>query len=407
MRHFTFPKASLFSFLIIPFMVFATPPSDVQNLSGTAGDGSVDLTWDAAEDDGVILGYKVYYGTTSIEDMGEDEYYSEEVLTDSSDTNYTVEGLSNGVTYYFAVTALDEEETESESYSNEVSVTPSSEMIDTPSVISARQISDTEIEVVMSKPVVVKSVTQAFQIMDEGSLTEVSVEDIEVEGTYVYITVSPGSLQVGNVYNVTATSAVEDLSGNPVSSGITDTVSFTAGSSSSDETVDEEPIVDVNDDFFVDDEDTSGGILDIPTDDYGVGHGAATEVDRLPPGDATSLKINTDKLAKNGTVVLSWEPAFDRDGDIVDQKLYIKEGTKNWDNGYSLGRNIRTETITVKKNENYRIRLVTVDRSGNESNGVILNFSTSLTKAGPATIYLFGGAFVLVTLFFVFGRKKA
>lgn len=407
MRMFTFMRTATLSLFIIPFSILAAPPTDITNLTGTASDGLVELTWDTASDDGVILGHKIYYGTTSIDDMGEDDYYDQEVLTDSSDTTFTLEGLSNGVNYYFTVTAIDEEGIESVAYSNEIMLTPSSSAIDTPSVISARQISDTEIEVVMSKPIVVKSITQAFQITKkDDAFSEVPVENVEIEGTYAYVMITNGALQSGVVYEVTATSAVEDLSGNPVSSGITDTAMFTAGNAVTD-TIDEEPIVDINDDFLVDDN-TSGGLLEIPSGDYeNNSHNAATEQDRLPPMDVTSLKMDASQLTKKGVVTLTWQLANDVDRDIADQVLYTKEGMKNWDSGYSLGKNTGKESITVKKNTNYGVRIVTVDRAGNESNGAVLNFTTNLTKSGPTAIYMVGGAFVLVIFFFVFGRKRA
>jgi fibronectin type 3 domain-containing protein len=74
--------------------------------------GQVTLTWDASMDPDVG-GYKVYYGTVSRDydvslDMG-------------IWTSCTIASLEHGETYYFAVTAYNNEGSES-GYSNEVSI---------------------------------------------------------------------------------------------------------------------------------------------------------------------------------------------------------------------------------------------------------------------------------------------
>ena len=97
-------------------------PSEVQNVRVTPDNGMVHLEWDTATDvDGVIIGYKVYYGTSSVQT--ESQAYDDEVLVPAQ-TSYTLEGLENGVRYYIVITAVDDEENESETYSVEVSVVP-------------------------------------------------------------------------------------------------------------------------------------------------------------------------------------------------------------------------------------------------------------------------------------------
>ena len=71
----------------------------------------VTLAWDPSNEPG-ISGYKIYYGTSS-------RNYTGNADAGNTDT-YTVTGLSQGQTYYFAVTAHDAQGHES-SYSNEVS----------------------------------------------------------------------------------------------------------------------------------------------------------------------------------------------------------------------------------------------------------------------------------------------
>lgn len=72
------------------------------------------LAWDPSPDTDVV-GYTIYYGTAS-------RTYTNTV-TLGNVTNGAVTGLQPGITYYFAVTALNDIGLESE-FSNEVSFTP-------------------------------------------------------------------------------------------------------------------------------------------------------------------------------------------------------------------------------------------------------------------------------------------
>jgi len=101
-------------------------------LTGTAFAGTATLNWTAPSfnTDGTPLtdlaGYKIYYGTSS------QNYTS--VASVGNVTTYVLNGLTDGVTYYFTVTAYNTAGVES-SYSQEVSKTlPSSDT--TPPVIS-------------------------------------------------------------------------------------------------------------------------------------------------------------------------------------------------------------------------------------------------------------------------------
>jgi len=82
----------------------ATPlgvPSAPRNLVARAGDGYVNLTWEAPDDDGglPIVGYKIYRGTSS---------GNEVLLTTVGNeiTYYNDTGLTNGQRYYYRVSAL-------------------------------------------------------------------------------------------------------------------------------------------------------------------------------------------------------------------------------------------------------------------------------------------------------------
>lgn len=74
------------------------PPSAPANLTATAGNAQVSLSWTASSG---ATGYNIYRGITS---GGES---ATPVATDTSATNYTDPGLTNGTTYYYKVTAVD------------------------------------------------------------------------------------------------------------------------------------------------------------------------------------------------------------------------------------------------------------------------------------------------------------
>ena len=200
-------------------------PSDVENIKAVPGDKKIILSWDAAsDDDGVILGYRVYYGTNSVQ--MEDDFYTADILTGESDTTFAIEGLQNGVTYYFSVTAIDDEENESDNYSLEVSGTPKQPK-DSPTLLSASQISLTEILVKMSKPIMVKSLTESFSVNQIGGYEdEIEVITTKLNGSEAILLVGEEALIPDSMYKVTATSSVEDLLGEPVNSGVTDSAGF-------------------------------------------------------------------------------------------------------------------------------------------------------------------------------------
>ncbi|MFC1734452.1 hypothetical protein ACFL6I_29490 [candidate division KSB1 bacterium] len=82
------------------------------DLKANTGAGYVDLKWGAAQDSS-RMGFNIYYGKTSGQ-------YTRRRTTGNFD-NYRLDGLNNNETYYFAVTAYDQFNRESD-YSNEVGV---------------------------------------------------------------------------------------------------------------------------------------------------------------------------------------------------------------------------------------------------------------------------------------------
>jgi len=100
-------------FLSLAFLLVAL--SRPLSVLGVVGPASVSLAWDRNPEADVV-GYRIYYGLSSL------QYTSS--MNVGNLTTGVVPGLSNGVPYFFAVTALDATGLESD-YSSEVSVTPS------------------------------------------------------------------------------------------------------------------------------------------------------------------------------------------------------------------------------------------------------------------------------------------
>src|SRR5207302_1470175 len=94
----------------------ATPPGAPQGLSATAGDATVTLTWSAPSSNGgsPITNYRIYRGTSS---NGETL-----LATISNVLTYTDTAVTNGVTYYYEVSALNS--VGEGPLSNEASATP-------------------------------------------------------------------------------------------------------------------------------------------------------------------------------------------------------------------------------------------------------------------------------------------
>jgi parallel beta-helix repeat protein len=96
--------------------VVLRPPSAPQNLTVVAGNTTAILTWEPPADDGgtPITNYTIYYHTKT--------GGSPEKIVVGNITTYTFSGLTNGQTYYFAVSAINKA-SEGEK-SNEVRATP-------------------------------------------------------------------------------------------------------------------------------------------------------------------------------------------------------------------------------------------------------------------------------------------
>jgi len=460
---------ALWTLLFLPVTLFAQgfePPSSVTNVVATAKDEAVGLTWDAATDeDGVVVRYKIYYGVSPVTEEG--GTYDQEIDTQSDQTEYEVSDLINGDTYYFGITGVDDQGNESELYSVEVSGTPQADSIEgngSPSLKTVTQSAPNKVLIVMSEPVRLDDKKEAFELTAEVNGILVPVFDSTINSEQVTLIVDPQDLTAGDRYVVTATTGVTDFDGNPVSSGILDSVVFVASDDfpepepliieeepeeEEEVLIDEEPVLVVDEEpeppkpddfgtFFLDgdgDSDTSSFLDDLlapeeelnnlvseePPED---GPTIATPVepsvippandnlgsapDQIPPQDARNLTADTSNFA-SGTVAVNWTPAVDVDNDIKDQVLFTRVGLGQWNNGLSLGKNANQAAVEVQPNQNYQIRLVTIDTAGNESFGAAFEFSTTLSQSGNGQGTVVALAVVAAFSFFVLfvGGRRA
>lgn len=202
-------------------------PSEVEGLAAVPGNAEVSLTWDAATDNNGVDGYYVYAGLSSVVKNGGS--YTFPSIDAGNTTTFTVDNLSNGVTYYFSVTAYDEDGNESEYYSNEVEATPeSSEIADytAPTVKNAAAISGGLVEVTFSEPVELPSeANSAFSIIsDAGDALQIVDAYLSDDPSTVFLVTAVQ--EAGMEYELTAGIGISDESGNPIESGTSDTAYF-------------------------------------------------------------------------------------------------------------------------------------------------------------------------------------
>ncbi len=94
------------------------PPAAPTSLYATTGDGQIDLFWNP-NSEADFLKYYIYGGTTP----GPTTVVDSTAGGDRNDASATLASLSNGITYYYRITAMDNSGNES-AYSNEVSAVP-------------------------------------------------------------------------------------------------------------------------------------------------------------------------------------------------------------------------------------------------------------------------------------------
>lgn len=206
-------------------------PSDVENPAAFPGDGEITLSWDPATDDTDVAGYYVYSGLYSVSADGGSYTFGSSDVGDT--TTYTMENLSNGVTYYFAITAYDAAGNESEYYSEEVEATPEESGtgdFTEPTVTDAEALTGTLVTVTFSENVILPTdASSAFSIeASDGTALEVLDAYASDEDHVVFVVTSEQT--AGAQYMLTAGIDIEDEAGNPIVSGTSDTAVFTGSS---------------------------------------------------------------------------------------------------------------------------------------------------------------------------------
>ncbi len=215
-----------------------TYPSDVENVQAVAGDQQVTLSWDAATDNLAVKGYKIFYGTQSV--ASDTASYTLGPIDTGDVLTYKVTGLENDQTYYFAVTAYDAAANESEFYSTEVSATPKASGTITPpaaddkvapKVVSAIAPFKNSVKVVFSEAVKLppSKAETAFSIKDDFLGNLLSINKAEIDSTdksNKTVLLTTADQKKNSKYILTAGIQIQDLSGNPIVSGTSDTAVF-------------------------------------------------------------------------------------------------------------------------------------------------------------------------------------
>ena len=209
-------------------------PSDVENFLGTAYNGVVRLTWDGATDDTGVAGYYLHYGLTSVDEPGESY---DDFVDVGNVIEYSLTGLDNDAEYFFSVVAYDAEDNESMRWAEEVSLTPTESAGDysdseAPTVSEAEALNKVQVRIVFSEAVVLPRVDpqDALQVEDDDLLEPLIVTAAEMDdedGSNASVILTTEEQVDGATYTLTVSSDVEDVSGNPINSGTSDTAIFT------------------------------------------------------------------------------------------------------------------------------------------------------------------------------------
>ena len=412
--------------LLTPATLLAAVPSDVIDLSATAGDGSVTLNWTAAEDeDGLILEYKIYYGASSVQSA--DQAYESETYTDSDQVSFTISELENGTTYYFSMTAIDDEGNESSNYSSEVAATPQAPDTEAPSIAGHEVLDPQSVQVNFSEAVTNADPQVTFSAPARDQ--EFGIRELTITGDRAIIIVVDQPLLATTDYQVTFTTPWTDSAGNSAENLVYNFTSPAEGLSSGEdleaapsaetapaEEVAEEPAAEEgllsNDELGELDSLLGNGLFDLFSNDDLAEETETTEeevmeptapAESMPmtqmdllPQDVSNIAVDTAQLKSHSLVSLSWNNATDIEEDLVDQILYTKVGNQEWDQGVSLGTDVSSVDMEVEMNQQYHVRVVTVDRAGQYSSGEEFSFSTVLSATGPS--WLLAGIALAVIL---------
>jgi PKD repeat protein len=192
---------------------------------GNAFAGQIALAWDASAG---ATGYKVYYGQTS-------GSYSANLDARNS-TTYTVPSLTNGATYYFAVTAYSASGTQS-AFSNQISATVPSSSAPLASFNTSATSGVAPMTVTFTDTSTGTVSSRSWSLGDGSTATSASVtKNYTTAGTYVVkLTVTGAGVSATASKTLTVTSPtsapVADFTASPTSGTAPVTVTFVNASS--------------------------------------------------------------------------------------------------------------------------------------------------------------------------------
>ncbi|MBU1018977.1 MAG: hypothetical protein ABII07_05805 [Patescibacteria group bacterium] len=242
-------------------------PSDVEGVTAVAGEGSVTLSWEMATDNVGVTGYKIYYGLDSVSEDG--GTYTFGSLETDNVLEHVFEDLEGGVTYYFAITALDAAGNESEYYSYEASAAPAATAEDTesPYIVGAEALTDMVLEVMFSEDIELPlDGVIAFSIVNLETGEELETLDAYVSEEASVVLVTTGTQEAGVSYMITAGTEVMDTAGNAVISGTSDSAVFEGGLEALTETEEEHDSADEEEEVIVVEDLASPEIDDVESD---------------------------------------------------------------------------------------------------------------------------------------------
>lgn len=380
--------------LAVPMAFAANEPENVQNVSAVSKDATtLTVNWDEALDyqGDPVNHYRVYYGTQSVQGGDAPSY---EVTVDTADnaTSYDLGGLTTDTTYYVSVTAIDSSDAESLEYAVEASGTPSAEEAveegDTegPKVINVIAADMTHVLVGFSEPVVLPELlaeaafTITEQINPANVLEVLSAQQYadDPEGKTVVLETAPQTKNVN--YIVTASVAITDGEGNPISSGVSDSGLF-LGSDLATSVVSGEGEQAMEEEGAMEETQSPEELLE---------ETPGEEVDFTPPEDITNLVLTFKEQLEKFIVVMNWTASLNTAKDLVDQIVYMSlDRGITYDGGESVGPVATSHEVSnLEGGKEYTFKVTTKDASGNESTGVVKSIRLPQTGVGAGLLVL-------------------
>lgn len=371
--------------------VDTVPPDDVENVKVVAGDQSATLKWDVATDNVAVKGYKIYYGTMSV--GTEKGKYNLGSLDVGNVISYTLDKLTNGTKYFFAVTAYDMAGNESPNYSIEVNTTLGRGAADketpkeAPKVMKAETVDKNHVRVIFSKAVKlpVASPESAFAIKNDSTMSQLEVKNANMDAADTSnksALLETAPQQPGASYILTVGISVKDIGGNAIISGTSDTAVFTG--------TDIEPkaktivLPQTQEVPAQKIQDKASGDLEVP-----VQQSVPQElIDKTAPEDVTKF---TAKMLKQLIVTLNWTKSLNKAGDLAGYVLYMATEKNQYTEGIAVNSNANTFDVTdIVPDIKYFFKLTAKDNTGNESIGAETTFV--LPGTGPELILLLLGS---------------